>query len=107
MVQDLLRHHRHELRELDGAGAVVVDVLDHLLDLLLLRIEPERTHRDLELFGVDGARAVRIEQVERLLDLLLLLLRQLLLLAPTTTQSTAESHEVLSVELPGSRTPRA
>ena len=51
--------------------AVLVDVGDHLLDLLLLRLEAERAHRHLQLLGVDGARAVRVEEVERLADLLL------------------------------------
>merc|ERR1719198_658348 len=43
-VEDLLRHHRHELRKLNGARPVVIHVLDHLLDLFLLRFEPERAH---------------------------------------------------------------
>merc|ERR1719502_762248 len=33
-IEDLLRHHRHELREFDGARPIIVDVLDLLLLLL-------------------------------------------------------------------------
>merc|ERR1719247_246911 len=91
-VENLLRHHGHELRELDRAGTVVVHVLDHLLDLLLLRLEAQRTHRDLELLRVNGPRPVRVEEVEGLLDLLLLLLRQLLLLAATAAETPTKRH---------------
>merc|ERR1711907_272687 len=63
-----------ELAELDGAIAVVVDVGDHLLELLLLHFEAEGTHSSLELTHINGARVVRIEQVEGLADLLDLLL---------------------------------
>merc|ERR1712023_512038 len=45
-VENLLRHHCHELRELDGARPIIVDILDHLLDLLFLWLEAESTHRD-------------------------------------------------------------
>merc|ERR1719428_1707607 len=91
-VQDLLRHHRHELRELDRARAVVVDVLDHLLDLLLLRLEAKSAHRNLELLRVDRAGPIRVEEVEGLLDLLLLLLSKLLLLAAAATETPTERH---------------
>ena len=57
-----------------------VNVGDHLLDLLFLRLEAEGSHCYLELLGVDGAGAISIEQVESLADLLLLLLGELELL---------------------------
>ena len=63
-----------ELLGVNGAGAVSVDVGDHLLDLLLLRLETQGTHGHLQLLGVDGAGAVSVEQIEGLTDLLLLLL---------------------------------
>merc|ERR1719267_14757 len=72
-IENLLRHHCHELRELDGARPIIVDILDHLLDLLFLWLETESTHRDLELLRVNGAGTVSVEKVEGLLDLLLLL----------------------------------
>jgi hypothetical protein len=67
-------HHLKELIEVDGAGAVSVDVGDHLLDLLLLGLEAEGAHGNLELLGIDRAGAVSVEKVEGLADLLLLLL---------------------------------
>ena len=77
-VQDLVRHHLEELLVADGAAAIVVDVRDHLLDLLLLRLEAQGAHGDLQLLGVDLAGAIGVEEVKRLLDLLLLLVGQLL-----------------------------
>merc|ERR1712006_36344 len=50
-------HHVQELVEIDGAGAILVDVIDHAADLVLLGVEAEGTHGDLELLGVDGAGA--------------------------------------------------
>ena len=63
-----------ELVVVDDAGAVGVNVLDHLLDLFALGLEAEGAHGDLEFLLVDVARAICVEQVEGLLDLLLLLL---------------------------------
>jgi hypothetical protein len=67
-------HHLQELIEINGAGAVGVDVGNHLLDFLLLGLETESAHGHLQLLGIDGAGAVGIEEVESLADLLLLLL---------------------------------
>ena len=75
-VPHLAGHHLEELGELDLAGAVGVNVGDHLLELLLLDLEAEGAHGGLELAVVDGARVVSVEQVERLADLLDLLLRE-------------------------------
>jgi hypothetical protein len=47
-----------------------VDVSNHFVDLLLLGLETESTHRDLELLGINGARTVSVKEVEGLLDLL-------------------------------------
>merc|ERR1712195_97993 len=41
-------HHVQELVELDGAVPVVVDVADHLLQLLVLHLEAKGTHGGLE-----------------------------------------------------------
>ena len=38
---------------LDRSAAVVVDVRDHLLDLLLLGLEAERAHSHFELLRID------------------------------------------------------
>merc|ERR1712085_192471 len=90
-IQDLVRHHLQELLVPYRPAPVVVHVRDHLLDLLLLWLEAESAHRDLQLLGVDLAGAVRVEQVERLLDLLLLLLGELLLLLAALVEA-AQSH---------------
>ena len=55
LLGHLGRHHHHELVEVDGAVAVLVDVGDHLADLVLLWLEPESTHGNLKLLGIDGA----------------------------------------------------
>ena len=75
-VPHLAGHHLEELGELDLAGAVGVNVGDHLAKLLLLDLEAEGAHGRLELAVVDGAGVVRVEEVERLADLLDLLLRE-------------------------------
>mmetsp|Transcript_63798 Transcript_63798/g.129579 ORF Transcript_63798/g.129579 Transcript_63798/m.129579 type:complete len:220 (+) Transcript_63798:657-1316(+) len=76
----LRRHHLQEFLEVNVARPVLVDVADHLLDLLLLGLEAKGTHCNLQLLGVDGAGAISIEQVKSLTDLLLLLLCQFKLL---------------------------
>merc|ERR1712093_704262 len=55
LLSHLASHHGKELSELDGAVAVVVDVGDHLLELLVLDLEAEGAHGGLELTHVDGA----------------------------------------------------
>merc|ERR1712227_1144703 len=42
-------HHVEELVEVDGAGAILINVVDHAADLVLLSIEAECAHGDLEL----------------------------------------------------------
>merc|ERR1719163_1861893 len=69
LLSHLASHHGKELGELDGAVAVVVDVGDHLLKLLVLDLEAEGAHGGLELTHVDGARLIVIEEVECLTDL--------------------------------------
>ena len=76
-VGHLLCHHVEELGVVNDTGAVLVDVGDHLLDLLTFGLEAECAHGDLELFLVDVAGTVGIEEVEGLLDLLLLFLSKL------------------------------
>merc|ERR1719350_1875122 len=67
-IQDLVSHHLQELLIPNGAGAVVVYIGDHLLDLLLLWFEAQGAHGDLQLLGVDLAGAICVEQVKSLLD---------------------------------------
>merc|ERR1711977_438888 len=69
LLAHLASHHLEELDELDGAVAVVVDVSDHLLELLVLDLEAEGTHAGLELTNVDHAGGIGIEEGKRLADL--------------------------------------
>merc|ERR1719498_212535 len=52
-VEDLVRHHLQELFVLNRAASIIVNVGNHLLDLLLLWLETKRTHGHLELFRVN------------------------------------------------------
>merc|ERR1711934_971686 len=74
-----------KLHELDGAVAVVVDVGDHLLELLVLHLEAEGTHGGLKLTDVNGAGGIGVEKGESLTDLVELLLGELTGLFLTTT----------------------
>merc|ERR1712046_403589 len=77
LLTHLASHHLEKLGELDGAVSVVVDVGDHLLELLVLNLEAEGTHGGLELADVDGAGLVTVEEVEGLTDLVHLLIGEL------------------------------
>merc|ERR1719311_504185 len=77
LLAHLASHHLEELAELDGAVAVVVDVGDHLLELLVLNLEAKGTHGGLELTDVDHAGGISIEEGEGLADLVELLLGEL------------------------------
>merc|ERR1719456_1925509 len=90
-VQDLMGHHLQELRVLNSAASIIINIGDHLLNLLFLWLEAKCAHGHFEFFGVNRARTICVKQIEGLLDLLLLLLSQLLLLLPTGVE-LAESH---------------
>merc|ERR1712023_353819 len=53
LLAHLASHHAQELSKLDGAVAVVVNVRDHLLELLVFDLEAEGTHGSLELTHID------------------------------------------------------
>merc|ERR1719409_2498658 len=55
LLAHLAGHDAQDLRELDSAVAVVVDVGDHLLQLLVLHLEAKGAHGGLELTDVDHA----------------------------------------------------
>ena len=76
-LSHFLRHHVEEFREVDHAAAVAVGVSNHFSDFLLLGLEAECPHGDLELFGVDGPAAIGVEEIKGLLDFLFLFLSQL------------------------------
>merc|ERR1711935_240491 len=92
-------HHAKELGELDGAVAVVVDIGDHLLELLVLDLEAKGTHGGLELTDVDHARGIGVEKGECLTDLIKLLFSELtwLLLHTGTTRHVCVVPHVLCV----------
>merc|ERR1712178_143214 len=58
LLAHLASHHGKELSELDGAVAAVVDIGDHLLELLVLNLETEGAHGRLELTHVDGTGVI-------------------------------------------------
>ena len=76
-LSHLLGHHVEKFWEVNHAAAIAVGVSNHFSDFLLLGLEAECSHGDLEFFGVDGPAAVGVEEVEGLLDFLFLLLSQL------------------------------
>merc|ERR1711977_573319 len=73
LLAHLASHHVQEFGELDGAVAIVVDVSDHLLELLVLDLEAKGTHGGLELTHVNGTGSISVEKAESLTDLLHLL----------------------------------
>ena len=70
-------HYLQEVWVLDLSGPFAVVVAHDSEDLLLLDIESEGAHSDLELVVVDSAGLVGVEELESLLDLLLLLISEL------------------------------
>ena len=50
---DFTSHKFHEITKLNDTLALSVDLCDHLLDLLLLGLEAQGPHGDLEFLGVD------------------------------------------------------
>lgn len=60
------RHHREKLGEINGAVAVSIDLVNHVLQLSLGRVLTERTHNGAQLLGGDGAVTVLVEQGEGL-----------------------------------------
>merc|ERR1711918_254010 len=77
LLAHLASHHLEELDELDGAVTVVVDVGDHLLELLVLDLEAEGAHGGLKLADIDHAGGIGVEEGERLADLIELLVGEL------------------------------
>lgn len=61
-VLHLPGHHGQELGEVDGAVAVGVHLVDHVLQLGLGGVLPQGAHDGAQLLGGDGAVAVLVEQ---------------------------------------------
>ena len=87
----LAPHHDDKLRELDGATAVSIGFVDHVLDLSLSRVLAEGAHDDAELLGGDGAITVLVEGGEGVLELGNLLLGGELLAIITVSVSSSSS----------------
>jgi len=67
-------HHIEELFEINFSAPILVDVSNHLVNSLVLGLEPEALHGGFELLWVNGSTSVGIKEVESLPDLLNLLL---------------------------------
>eukprot|EP01084_Bolivina_argentea_P181929 314162_1 len=76
-VLHLAGHQGQELGEINRAAAVLVDLVDHVLELSLSGVLAEGAHDGAELLGRDGAIAVLVEQGEGLLELADLLVGKL------------------------------
>ena len=76
-VLHLASHHSKELREIDGAVAISIDLIDHVLELGLSGVLAKGAHDSAQLLGGDGAITVLVEQGEGLLELSDLLFGQL------------------------------
>ena len=77
-VLHLAGHHGKELREINGAIAISIDLIDHVLELGLSGVLAKGAHDGAQLLGGDGAIAVLVEQGEGLLELSDLLFGQLI-----------------------------
>mmetsp|Transcript_5766 Transcript_5766/g.11783 ORF Transcript_5766/g.11783 Transcript_5766/m.11783 type:complete len:206 (+) Transcript_5766:195-812(+) len=77
-VLHLLGHQGKELGEIDGAVAVGIDLVDHVLKLGLGGVLAEGAHHGAKLLGGNGAVAILIEEGERLLELSNLLVGKLI-----------------------------
>jgi len=67
-VLHLAGHHCQELWEINGAVAIRVDLVDHVLKVGLGGVLSQRAHDGAELLGGDGAIAILIEEREGLYD---------------------------------------
>merc|ERR1719238_1576441 len=48
-IKNLMSHHLEKLLVLDGPASIIIDIRDHLLDLLLLWLKAEGAHGYLQL----------------------------------------------------------
>mmetsp|Transcript_17193 Transcript_17193/g.43122 ORF Transcript_17193/g.43122 Transcript_17193/m.43122 type:complete len:228 (+) Transcript_17193:318-1001(+) len=76
-VLHLAGHEHEELWEIDGAVAISVHLVDHVLQLGLSGVLAQGAHDGAQLFRGDGAISVLVEQSEGLLEFGNLLLSQL------------------------------
>jgi len=68
-ILHLARHHGEELRKVDGAIVVSVNLVDHVLKLGLGGVLAERAHDGAELLGGDLTITILVKEGEGLLEL--------------------------------------
>jgi len=92
-VLHLARHHGQELGEVDGAIAISVNLVDHVLQLSLGGVLSQRPHDGSELLGGDRAIAILVEEGERLLELGNLLVGKLGFLSHFSAEQETEREK--------------
>merc|ERR1719272_1178843 len=68
-VLHLASHQVEELWEIDGSGAISINLVDHVLELSLSWVLAEGTHDGSKLLGGNGTITILVEQGECLLEL--------------------------------------
>ena len=68
-VLHLASHQVKELWEIDGSGAISINLVDHVLELSLSWVLAEGTHDGSKLLGGNGTVTILVEQGECLLEL--------------------------------------
>ena len=63
-IAHFARHHREKLREIQRPVPISVQFIDHVLELSLSRVLPQRSHHGPELLGGDRAIAICIRETE-------------------------------------------
>merc|ERR1719195_624702 len=76
-VLHLACHQGQELREIDGAISISIDLIDHVLELSFGWVLTQGSHHCAQLFRRDGSITIFVEKREGLLELSNLLLGQL------------------------------
>eukprot|EP01084_Bolivina_argentea_P319535 554227_1 len=76
-IVHLSTHQSEELWKVDGTRGILIDFVDHVLQLRLGGVLPQRAHDGAEFLGGDGAVPILVEQGEGLLELSDLLVGQL------------------------------
>merc|ERR1719218_220464 len=67
-VLHLTGHHSEELREVNGAVAISINFVDHILEFGLCGVLTKGSHDSAKFFGGDGAISVLIEQGKGFLE---------------------------------------
>ena len=65
LVGHFVRHQRDKLGKVDIPCAISIRDPDHLLELLIGRVLPNRRHQVLQLSGIDGSSSILSERARR------------------------------------------